>query len=103
MPVLTFIVFFASCLQRAGLVVGWQPCCRLQGMNFVAGCLLLFMDEEDAFWCLTTIIEDLLPGYFSTTMVAPQVLIPAPHLCRPRSSHPAMDCRLVPIAAASGG
>ena len=53
--------------------MGWQHCCRLQGMNFVAGCLLLFMDEEDAFWCLTTIIEDLLPGYFSTTMVAPQV------------------------------
>ncbi|KAK9810304.1 hypothetical protein WJX72_008307 [[Myrmecia] bisecta] len=44
-----------------------------QGMNFVAGCLLLFMDEEDAFWCLTVIVEDLLPGYFSMAMVAPQV------------------------------
>ena len=42
-------------------------------MNFVAGFLLLFMNEEDAFWCLCTIVEDLLPGYFSHAMVAPQV------------------------------
>ena len=46
---------------------------REQGMNFVAGCLLLFMDEEDAFWSLACIIEDLLPGYYSTAMVEPQV------------------------------
>ena len=45
----------------------------LQGMNFIAGALLLFMDEEDAFWCLAIISEDLLPGYFSLIMVAPQV------------------------------
>ena len=42
-------------------------------MNFVAGCLLLFMDEEDAFWSLAVIVEDLLPGYFSLQMLAPQV------------------------------
>ena len=47
-----------------------------QGMNFVAGCLLLFMDEEDAFWSLACIIEDLLPGYYSTAMVEPQVSPP---------------------------
>ncbi len=51
---------------------------RMQGMNFIAGCLLLFMEEEDAFWCLTNIVEDLLPGYFSTTMAASQVGL-APH------------------------
>lgn len=45
-------------------------------MNFIAGCLLLFMDEEDAFWCLAIIAEDLLPGYFSLIMVAPQVCLP---------------------------
>ena len=49
-----------------------RVCCE-QGMNFVAGCLLLFMDEEDAFWSLACIIEDLLPGYYSTAMVEPQV------------------------------
>ena len=42
-------------------------------MNFVAGSLLLFMDEEDAFWCLACIAEDLLPGYYDLVMVAPQV------------------------------
>jgi len=47
-------------------------------MNFIAGCLLLFMEEENAFWCLTTIVEDLLPGYFSTTMAASQVPLPPP-------------------------
>ncbi|KAK9834030.1 hypothetical protein WJX81_004746 [Elliptochloris bilobata] len=44
-----------------------------QGMNFVAGCLLLFMDEKDAFWSLVVLVEDLLPGYFSLQMLAPQV------------------------------
>lgn len=58
-------------------------------MNFVAGCLLLFMDEEDAFWCLACIIEDLLPGYFSTAMVEPQ----ARHL-KPEFIY----CLLVPAA-----
>ncbi len=50
-----------------------KECKHGQGMNFVAGCLLLFMDEEDAFWSLACIIEDLLPGYYSTAMVEPQV------------------------------
>lgn len=45
----------------------------VQGMNFIAGCLLLFMDEEDTFWCLAIIVEELLPGYYSMAMVEPQV------------------------------
>lgn len=74
---------FLRMLCRHGVMDGWHMmgCGRLilsnalvlQGMNFVAGCLLLFMDEEDAFWSLACIIEDLLPGYFSTAMVEPQV------------------------------
>lgn len=48
-------------------------CGAVQGMNFIAGCLLLFMDEEDTFWCLAIIVEELLPGYFSMAMVEPQV------------------------------
>lgn len=42
-------------------------------MNFLAGLLLLFMEEEDVFWCLGAMVEDLLPGYFSLSMVAAQV------------------------------
>lgn len=33
----------------------------------------MFMDEEDAFWCLATIVEDLLPGHYSVAMIAPVV------------------------------
>ena len=45
----------------------------LQGMNFIAGALLLFMDEEVVFWALATIVEDILPGYFAQDLVAAQV------------------------------
>ncbi len=31
------------------------------------------MDEEDTFWCLAIIVEELLPGYYSMAMVEPQV------------------------------
>ena len=36
------------------------------------------MDEEDTFWCLAIIVEELLPGYFSMAMVEPQVPLPLP-------------------------
>jgi len=34
---------------------------------------LLFLPEEEAFWCLAAVVEDLMVGYFDTWMVAPQV------------------------------
>lgn len=45
----------------------------LQGMNFIAGAFMLFMGEEDAFWAVTVVVEDLLPGYFALDLVAAQV------------------------------
>ena len=47
-----------------------------QGMNFLCGTLLLIMAEEDAFWLLAAIVEDVLPGY--------EPLIPG---CEPFSRH----------------
>ena len=42
----------------------------------VAACLLLFLEEDDAFWMMCAIIEDLLPAsYFSTTLLGVQVPI----------------------------
>ncbi|KAL3308884.1 hypothetical protein Ciccas_012579, partial [Cichlidogyrus casuarinus] len=39
-----------------------------QGMGVIAATLLLFMEEEIAFWCMCCIIEDLLPAsYFSSS------------------------------------
>jgi hypothetical protein len=40
-----------------------------QSLNYIAGMLLLFLDEEQAFWMLVTIIEDILPdGIYDITM-----------------------------------
>ena len=41
-----------------------------QSLNFIAGVMLLFLQEEDAFWLLVTVVETLLPkDYFSKSMV----------------------------------
>eukprot|EP01129_Flabellula_baltica_P014185 TRINITY_DN6740_c0_g1_i1.p1 TRINITY_DN6740_c0_g1~~TRINITY_DN6740_c0_g1_i1.p1 ORF type:complete len:904 (+),score=171.79 TRINITY_DN6740_c0_g1_i1:25-2736(+) len=40
-----------------------------QSMNVLAAVLLLFMDEEDAFFMLCTICERLLPRYFNRAML----------------------------------
>eukprot|EP00198_Chlamydomonas_reinhardtii_P012316 XP_001701653.1 RabGAP/TBC protein [Chlamydomonas reinhardtii] len=44
-----------------------------QGLNFVAGTLLLFLDEEDAFWCLAALLQDILKGYYDVDMMGMQV------------------------------
>ena len=42
-------------------------------MNRVAAFALLFLKEEDAFWCLVAIIDFIMPAdYFSVSMVAAQ-------------------------------
>ena len=39
-------------------------------MNFIGGLLLIFLEEEKAFWVLVSIIENILPkGYFEDDMV----------------------------------
>ncbi|XP_052274316.1 TBC1 domain family member 2B-like isoform X2 [Dreissena polymorpha] len=44
-----------------------------QGLNRLAAIALLFLNEEDAFWCLVAIVEHILPPeYFSTTLMAAQ-------------------------------
>lgn len=40
-----------------------------QGMNIVAAQLLLHMEEEDAFYLLATIAEQIVPQYYHTEMV----------------------------------
>lgn len=37
-------------------------------MNFLAGGLLIFADEEYTFWLLVHIVDELLPEYFTETM-----------------------------------
>lgn len=45
-----------------------------QGFNRIAAISLLFMNEEDAFWCLVYIVEQLMPPqYYSKQLVGAQV------------------------------
>eukprot|EP01121_Diplochlamys_sp_Union-15-3_P017934 TRINITY_DN6423_c0_g1_i1.p1 TRINITY_DN6423_c0_g1~~TRINITY_DN6423_c0_g1_i1.p1 ORF type:complete len:442 (+),score=56.48 TRINITY_DN6423_c0_g1_i1:247-1572(+) len=39
-----------------------------QSMNIIAGVLLVFMDEESAFWTLDNIVKEKLPHYYSSDM-----------------------------------
>lgn len=49
-----------------------------QGMNFVCGLMLLVLkNEEDAFWLLTVLIRNILPGYWLPDMRAVQDAIGA--------------------------
>ena len=41
-----------------------------QGMNFVAAAILLFVDsDEDAFWLLSHIVEEVLPDHYVQSMI----------------------------------
>ncbi|MCO5575074.1 hypothetical protein L7F22_028871 [Adiantum nelumboides] len=44
-----------------------------QAMNFFAGLLLLMMPEENAFWTLTSILDNCFDGYYSEKMLEFQV------------------------------
>ncbi|SCU84949.1 LAFA_0D12992g1_1 [Lachancea sp. 'fantastica'] len=39
-----------------------------QAMNILVAGLLIFMTEEQAFWCLVSICDNYVPGYYSRTM-----------------------------------
>lgn len=39
-------------------------------MGLIASSLLLFVEEENAFWIMVAIVEDLLPAsYYSSTLL----------------------------------
>jgi len=42
-------------------------------MNFIVGILLLFLQEEDAFWLLDSVVEDILPNYYDRHLGGLQV------------------------------
>ncbi|XP_044184394.1 small G protein signaling modulator 3-like isoform X3 [Acropora millepora] len=44
-----------------------------QGMGMIVASLLLFVEEEDTFWLMCTIVEDLVPtSYYSNTLIGVQ-------------------------------
>ena len=62
------------CQVRARVVMVRMMMCCCQGFNRIAAIALLFLDEEEAFWCLLYILEVLLPEtYYKKQMVGAQV------------------------------
>lgn len=57
-------------LRRVLTVYSWKnpEVGYCQAMNIVAAALLIYMSEEQAFWCLSTVCDVMLPGYYSKTM-----------------------------------
>ena len=44
-----------------------------QGMNFIVGIALLFLEPEDAFWCLVAVTDKyFLPNYFDNGLIGAQ-------------------------------
>ncbi|CDO52040.1 similar to Saccharomyces cerevisiae YGR100W MDR1 Cytoplasmic GTPase-activating protein for Ypt/Rab transport GTPases Ypt6p [Geotrichum candidum] len=57
-------------LRRVLTVYSWKnpDVGYCQAMNIVAAALLIYMSEEQAFWCLSQVCDIMLPGYYSKTM-----------------------------------
>lgn len=40
-----------------------------QGMNFIVGCLLKYLNEEQSFWVFTHMVENHLPLDYYSSMI----------------------------------
>uniref|UniRef100_A0A3B1K5Q9 TBC1 domain family member 2 n=1 Tax=Astyanax mexicanus TaxID=7994 RepID=A0A3B1K5Q9_ASTMX len=62
-------------LHRVLLAFAWQnpEVGYCQGLNLAALALLVLQNEEDAFWCLVTIVQSLMPqDYYTKTLLGSQ-------------------------------
>ncbi|PRP83163.1 hypothetical protein PROFUN_09591 [Planoprotostelium fungivorum] len=67
--------FSRGSLKRVLVAYSWKnpKVGYCQAMNFVAAGLLIFMDEEEAFWMLAYVVERLLPDYFDQNVSGSRV------------------------------
>eukprot|EP01102_Stenamoeba_stenopodia_P022452 TRINITY_DN9355_c0_g1_i1.p1 TRINITY_DN9355_c0_g1~~TRINITY_DN9355_c0_g1_i1.p1 ORF type:complete len:994 (-),score=268.32 TRINITY_DN9355_c0_g1_i1:50-3031(-) len=60
----------SSLRQVLGAYAAYNPVIGYcQSMNIITAALLLYMREEEAFWVLCTIVEDLMPDYYTKSML----------------------------------
>jgi hypothetical protein len=53
-----------------GLIIFCLNYSHFKGLNRLAAVALLFMPEEDAFWCLVAIVETIMPNdYFGRNLL----------------------------------
>ncbi len=63
------VLVFNSCMMMNYLFLIFR-----QGLNRLVAIALLFLREEDAFWCLVAIIEFIMPPeYYTNTLMSAQV------------------------------
>lgn len=57
-------------LRRVLTVYSWKnpDVGYCQAMNIVIAAFLIYMSEEQAFWCLNVLCDKMLPGYYSKSM-----------------------------------
>lgn len=69
------LLFFNSDNFKVLIAYSWKNSCvgYCQAMNFLTAGLLVFMNEEEAFWMLAYIVEKLLPNYFNESLVGSRV------------------------------
>ena len=54
--------------------VQWNVFSFLQGLNFISGILLLVVkNEEKVFWLMDTLVNDILPGMYTCSLISEQV------------------------------
>jgi len=62
-------------LRRVLVATSWhlEDVGYCQSMDIICAFLLQYMEEEDTFWMLVTIVEDIMPGYYTPTLHGVQV------------------------------
>ena len=74
-PFLSYVLVQIHKLRQVLVAFSWydREVGYCQGLNRLAAIALLFLDEEDSFWCLVAMVQHLLPSdYYSKALLGSQ-------------------------------